>query len=173
MRSPPAGVFDRSALRNTTILHYAFCILHFYCGTPRLFTIHLPPAGNKKTGAPKGVPVFFSSQFFQHPQYDLRTALCRHIRKSLECHLIRSVDLVRDRAEDDKRRLVQPNGGAVKCRAAVLFAYSCPSRYLQAASAATAPSAVAVVTCRTFFRRQSPAQKMPRVFVLQSSPEAK
>lgn len=42
-------------------------------------------------------------------------------------------------------------------------------RYSHAASAAIAPSAHAVVTWRTFLDLQSPATKMPGVFVLQSS----
>jgi hypothetical protein len=45
------------------------------------------------------------------------------------------------------------------------------SRYVQAASAAIAPSEAAVATWRTDFVRQSPATKTPGVFVVQASPE--
>ena len=45
-----------------------------------------------------------------------------------------------------------------------------PSSQRQAASAATAPSAAAVVSWRTAFARQSPAAKTPALFVRQSSP---
>ena len=50
----------------------------------------------------------------------------------------------------------------------------CPHRssQRQAARAATAPSAAAVVSCRTLFLRQSPATKRPSVGVRQSSPES-
>ena len=44
------------------------------------------------------------------------------------------------------------------------------SSQAQAASAATAPSAAAVVTWRIFLLRQSPATKTPAVPVIQSSP---
>ena len=43
---------------------------------------------------------------------------------------------------------------------------------LQAARAATEPSAQAVVICLIFFARQSPATNTPGVFVSQSSPDA-
>ena len=43
---------------------------------------------------------------------------------------------------------------------------------LQAARAATEPSAQAVVICLIFFARQSPATNTPGVFVRQSSPDA-
>ena len=47
------------------------------------------------------------------------------------------------------------------------------SKYLQAAIAATAPSAVAVVIWRMRFERQSPATKMAGSRVRQSSPASK
>ena len=47
--------------------------------------------------------------------------------------------------------------------------YQLLSIYLQAASAATAPSAVAVVICLTAFVRQSPATKMPFMSVRHAS----
>ena len=48
-----------------------------------------------------------------------------------------------------------------------------PLIYLQAASAAIAPSAAAVVPWRTVFERQSPATNTPGVFVVQASSEPK
>jgi hypothetical protein len=55
----------------------------------------------------------------------------------------------------------------------VFSGHSCWSIYLQAASAAAAPSPAAVVSCRTLLLRQSPAAKTPAVRVVQSSPLAK
>lgn len=51
----------------------------------------------------------------------------------------------------------------------LLFQPGYPAIYLHAASAATAPSAAAVVSWRTSFVRQSPAAKIPGADVTQSS----
>lgn len=50
-----------------------------------------------------------------------------------------------------------------------LFSYCCSAAYLHAASAATAPSAAAVVSWRTSLVLQSPAAKIPGWDVIQSS----
>lgn len=58
----------------------------------------------------------------------------------------------------------------LNCRAGVPYSPGCSSAHSTAASAATVPSAAAVVSWRTAFARQSPAVKTPGTDVRQSSP---